>query len=58
MKNRLIRNYVTTGLGCALIVYCMVAQYNGQVWTELAGFYGMAGMLLRSKDSLIGLDKD
>lgn len=58
MKKRLIKNYATTLLGISLVVYCMVMMSKGTEWTDLLGFFGMAGLLLRSKDSLIGLTKD
>jgi hypothetical protein len=52
---RLVRNYATTILGILVLGYCVYAHNKGTEWTELAGFFGMAGLLLRSKDSLIGL---
>lgn len=58
MKKRLITNWITTALGVILIAYCMYMMSNGTEWSELIGFFGMATLLLRSKDSLIGLPKD
>lgn len=58
MKNRLIRNYATTGLGVGILGYCMYMMHNGTEWSDLVGFFGMATLLLRSKDSLIGLPKE
>ncbi len=58
MKKRLFENWTTTVLGLVLLGYCMVMIYKGSTSTEMAGFFGMAGMLLRSKDSLIGLPKE
>lgn len=55
---RLIKNYATTILGISLVIYCMAMMTFGTEWTDLLGFFGMAGMLLRSKDSLIGLPKE
>ena len=55
---RLVKNYATTILGAGTLVYCMVMMTYGTAWDDLIGFFGMAGMLLRSKDSLIGLPKD
>jgi len=55
MKNRLIKNYATTILGVLVLGYCIYAHSTGAEWSELIGFFGMAGMLLRSKDSLIGM---
>ena len=58
MKKRLISNWVTTILGVGTLIYCMVMMSYGTEWDSLIGFFGMATMLLRSKDSLIGLPKD
>ena len=55
MTNRLIKNYATTVLGIGIIAYCMYMMYKGTEWKELVGFYTTAGLLLRSKDSLLGL---
>lgn len=55
MKVRLIRNIATTLLGVGVLVYTMVMMYNGTPWTDLIGYFGLSGLLLRSKDSLIGL---
>ena len=55
--NRLTKNgLVTTVLGVAVIVFCGVMMYTEKASEmELAGFFGLGLMLLRSKDSLIGL---
>lgn len=58
MKMRLFKNYITTLLGLAILGYTIYAHNKGAEWDSLAGFFGMAGLLLRSKDSLIGLPKD
>jgi len=58
MKNRLVKNYLTTVLGLGLVVYCAYMMHRGSTVADMAGFFGMAGLLLRSKDSLIGLPKD
>ena len=55
---RLFKNYATTILGAATLIYCMTMMAFGTEWDSLIGFFGMAGMLLRSKDSLIGLPKE
>lgn len=55
---RLIKNYATTILGVGTIIYCMVMMSYGTEWSDLVGFFGMATLLLRSKDSLIGLPKE
>lgn len=55
MKNRLIKNYVTTGIGILLILGAgYVAMFQNDL--ERAGFLsGIGLMFLRTKDSLIGL---
>ena len=58
MKKRLFKNWTTTSLGLILLVYCMVMIHKGTSASDMTGFFGMAGMLLRSKDSLIGLPKE
>lgn len=59
MKKRILENYLTTGLAILIIIYCMVSlHFNKFEWQDLTGFFGMAGLLLRSKDSLIGFDKE
>jgi hypothetical protein len=59
MKNRLLSNYLTTGLAILIIIYCMfMLNKEGTNWQDLTGFFGMAGLLLRSKDSLIGIDRE
>jgi len=57
MKNRIVNNWITTILGVLILGYCMVMLSRGQNWEDLIGFFGMASLLLRSKDSLIGLEK-
>jgi cytochrome b len=58
MKNRVLRNYATTILGVLILGYCVYSHNKGAEWSELIGFFGMATLLLRSKDSLIGLPKE
>lgn len=58
MKNRLVKNWLTTVLGLGLVIYCAYMIHRGSSVTDMAGFFGMAGLLLRSKDSLIGLPKE
>lgn len=58
MRNRVINNWATTVLAVLIIFYCMYMMYSGTAWQELIGFFGLATLLLRSKDSLIGLPKD
>lgn len=49
---------MTTLLGLAILGYTIYAHNKGAEWDSLVGFFGMAGLLLRSKDSLIGLPKE
>lgn len=58
IKMRLFKNYITTLIGLAILGYTIYAHNKGAEWDSLVGFFGMAGLLLRSKDSLIGLPKD
>lgn len=58
MKNRILKNWMTTVLALVILAYCMVMMYKGSKSEEMIGFFGMAGLLLRSKDSLIGLPKE
>jgi hypothetical protein len=55
--NRLTKSgLVTTVFGVGVFVYCGVMMYTEKASSiELAGFFGLGLMLLRSKDSLIGL---
>jgi hypothetical protein len=62
-KTRVVRNYATTILGLAVWVYTFIllhqATRNGQdlqaAATALWPYMGLGTLLLRSKDSLIGL---
>jgi len=57
--NRLFKNYVTTILAILIVIYCGIMQGAYDVeWTDLAGFWGLALMLFRSKDSIINLPKE
>jgi len=56
MKNRLFSNYVTTILGCLILIFCGVMIYTEKETTEgMAGWLAVGLMFLRSKDSLIAL---
>ena len=55
---RLIKNYVTTIMAILIVVYCGLMMYNGSEWSELVGFWGLALMLFRTKDSIINLPKE
>ncbi len=55
---RLMKNWATTILGLLILGYTIYAHSKGAEWSELIGFFGMATLLLRSKDSLIGLPKE
>lgn len=58
MKARLLSNWITTVLGVGILIYTMWMMSSGSDWQDMVGFFGMATLLLRSKDSLIGMPKD
>ena len=59
MKNRLLNNYITTGLGILIIAFCGIIMYQEkQTAQELSGWFATALLFLRSKDSIINLPKD
>lgn len=59
MKNRLLNNYITTGLGILIIIFCGVLLYQEkQTASELSGWFATALLFLRSKDSIINLPKE
>lgn len=54
--NRLVKNWATTILGVACLVFSGYMMYTEKATSlELAGFFSTGLLLLRSKDSLIGL---
>ena len=55
---RLFKNYVTTVFAILIVIYCGAMQYNGAEWNELIGYFGLAMMLFRSKDSILNLPKE
>lgn len=56
MKARLFSNWVTTLLGVAILLFCLVMIYQQkQSAEELSGWLAVGILFLRSKDSLIGL---
>jgi hypothetical protein len=56
MKNRLFSNYVTTILGCLIIIFCAVMIYTEKSTpADMAGWFATGLLFLRSKDSLIAL---
>ena len=56
---RLFKNYITTVLGCLILVLCGVLLYQQkQTAGELSGWLTVALLFLRSKDSLINLPKE
>lgn len=65
MKNRLIRNYLTTVMGIAIWAYTAYLLNKGmdtgqsisEASSALWPYMGLGTLLLRSKDSLIGLPK-
>ena len=59
MKKRIFSNYITTILGCLILILCGVLLYQQkQTAGELSGWLTVALLFLRSKDSLINLPKD
>lgn len=59
MKERLLsRGLITTILGLGIIVFCGIMMYQGkQSAEEMSGWLATGMLFLRSKDSLIGLEK-
>jgi len=56
MKKRVFGNYVTTILGLLIIIFCGVMIYNEKATVEdMAGWFAVGILFLRSKDSLIAL---
>lgn len=60
MKRLTKTGIITTIVGLLLIGFSGVMLYMGKATTtETAGFFALGGMMLRSKDSLIGIkDKE
>lgn len=59
MKQRLIRNYVTTLLGLLIMLVCGILVYQEKSTpTELSGWLAVALLFLRSKDSLLNIPRD
>jgi len=49
---------VTTIFGIAILVFCMITIYNGKASAnDMSGWMATGLLFLRSKDSLIGLEK-
>jgi len=59
MKERLLsKGLITTILGLVIIVFCGIMMYQGkQSAEEMSGWLATGMLFLRSKDSLIGLEK-
>jgi hypothetical protein len=58
MKERLLNNLTTTLLGLGILVFCGVLMYQEKSTpSELSGWFGLGLMLLRAKDSILGIDK-
>tara|TARA_R110000772_G_scaffold133262_1_gene241702 strand:+ start:410 stop:595 length:186 start_codon:yes stop_codon:yes gene_type:complete len=58
MKARLLSNYITTILGCVILIFCGLIMYQEkQTAGELSGWLTTGLLFLRSKDSLINLPK-
>ena len=59
MKERLIKNYVTTIIGFIIMVVCGVMVYQEKSTpTDLSGWLSVSLLFLRSKDSLINIKPD
>lgn len=59
MKERLLNNLVTTILGLGVIIFCGVLMYQQkQTAGDLSGWFAFGLMLLRAKDSLLGINKE
>lgn len=60
MKERLLnKGLVTTILGLGVLIFCGVLMYQGkQTANDLSGWFAFGLMLLRAKDSLIGLERE
>tara|TARA_B100001287_G_C22686610_1_gene534251 strand:+ start:28024 stop:28206 length:183 start_codon:yes stop_codon:yes gene_type:complete len=59
MKERLIKNYITTIIGILILIFCGLMMYQEKQTTqELSGWLALGIMFLRSKDSLIALPKN
>jgi hypothetical protein len=58
MKDRLIsKGLVTTILGIVIIVFCAVMIWFGKSTTqEMSGWFGTAILLIRSKDTILGIN--
>jgi hypothetical protein len=59
MKERLLtKGLATTLLGVCILVFCGVLMYQEKSTpSELSGWFGLGLMLLRAKDSILGIDK-
>jgi len=56
---RLFKNYVTTIFAILIVIYCGLMMYMElSTATDLAGFWALALMLFRTKDSIINLPKE
>jgi hypothetical protein len=56
MKKRVLGNYVTTILGLLVIIFCGIMIYSEKATVEdMAGWFAVGILFLRSKDSLIAL---
>lgn len=59
MKERLLNNLITTILGLGVIIFCGVLMYQQkQTAGDLSGWFAFGLMLLRTKDSLLGINKE
>lgn len=58
--DRLIKKgFVTTFIGLTVLSFCGYMLWSGKASAdELSGWFGLALLLLRSKDSLLGIPVD
>lgn len=58
MKRLIKEGLITTILGLGVLIFCGVLMYQQkQTAGDLSGWFAFGLMLLRAKDSLLGLDK-
>jgi putative cell wall-binding protein len=55
VNERLVKSYVTTIIGVAIIVYAGWQYHDGKSMEEVMKIGGYGLIFLRSKDSLIGI---
>ena len=58
MKQRLVKNWVTSLIGAAIIGSAAYFLHKGAAYEAVAGWVATGMVFLRSKDSLINLPKE